>query len=91
MALIHSRVPEEEKERAMAGFASGAVKILVATSVVEVGVDVANATCMVVEHAERFGLSTLHQLRGQGGPRSRAVLRVPRVRQRSSPPKGSRG
>ncbi len=67
LALIHSRVAEEEKERAMAGFAGGAVKVLVATSVVEVGVDVANATCMVVEHAERFGLSTLHQLRGRVG------------------------
>ena len=67
MALIHSRVAEEEKESAMAGFAAGKVKILVATSVVEVGVDVANATCMVVEHAERFGLSTLHQLRGRVG------------------------
>ena len=67
MALIHSRVPEEVKEGSMAGFASGRVKILVATSVVEVGVDVANATCMVVEHAERFGLSTLHQLRGRVG------------------------
>ncbi len=67
MALIHSRVAEEEKESAMARFAAGDVKILVATSVVEVGVDVANATCMVVEHAERFGLSTLHQLRGRVG------------------------
>lgn len=67
LALIHSRVPEEEKVRAMAGFAAGEVKVLVATSVVEVGVDVANATCMVVEHAERFGLSTLHQLRGRVG------------------------
>jgi ATP-dependent DNA helicase RecG len=67
LALIHSRVAEEEKERAMAGFAAGTVKILVATSVVEVGVDVANATCIVVEHAERFGLSTLHQLRGRVG------------------------
>jgi ATP-dependent DNA helicase RecG len=67
MALIHSRIPEDGKQRAMAGFATGAVKILVATSVVEVGVDVANATCMVVEHAERFGLSTLHQLRGRVG------------------------
>ena len=67
MALIHSRVAEEEKERAMAGFAAGKVKVLVATSVVEVGVDVANATCIVVEHAERFGLSTLHQLRGRVG------------------------
>jgi ATP-dependent DNA helicase RecG len=67
LALIHSRVPEEEMERAMAGFAGGTLKVLVATSVVEVGVDVANATCMVVEHAERFGLSTLHQLRGRVG------------------------
>jgi ATP-dependent DNA helicase RecG len=67
MALIHSRVAEEEKESAMAQFAAGQVRILVATSVVEVGVDVANASCMVVEHAERFGLSTLHQLRGRVG------------------------
>jgi len=67
VALIHSRVGEEEKERAMAGFAAGRVKVLAATSVVEVGVDVANAACMVVEHAERFGLSTLHQLRGRVG------------------------
>jgi ATP-dependent DNA helicase RecG len=67
MALIHSRVAEEEKESAMARFSSGEVKILVATSVVEVGVDIANASCMVVEHAERFGLSTLHQLRGRVG------------------------
>jgi ATP-dependent DNA helicase RecG len=67
MALIHSRVAQEQKERAMAGFAAGSVKVLVATSVVEVGVDVANATCIVVEHAERFGLSTLHQLRGRVG------------------------
>jgi len=67
VALIHSRVPEEEKERAMAGFVAGHVRVLAATSVVEVGVDVANAACMVVEHAERFGLSTLHQLRGRVG------------------------
>jgi ATP-dependent DNA helicase RecG len=67
MALIHSRVPEEDKEAAMSRFASGEAKILVATSVVEVGVDVANASCMVIEHAERFGLSTLHQLRGRVG------------------------
>ena len=66
-ALIHSKLTEDEKAAGMAGFASGAVRILVATSVVEVGVDVSNATCMVVEHAERFGLSTLHQLRGRVG------------------------
>jgi ATP-dependent DNA helicase RecG len=67
LALIHSRVSEDEKLRAMAEFVAGRVDILVATSVVEVGVDVANATCIVVEHAERFGLSTLHQLRGRVG------------------------
>lgn len=67
VAMIHSRVPEEEKEKAMDGFVQGRTRILVATSVVEVGVDVPNATCMVVEHAERFGLSTLHQLRGRVG------------------------
>jgi ATP-dependent DNA helicase RecG len=77
MALIHSRVPQEQKERAMSGFAAGSVTVLVATSVVEVGVDVANATCIVVEHAERFGLSTLHPLRGRvgrGGEQSFAFL-----------------
>ncbi|MGA2766444.1 MAG: ATP-dependent DNA helicase RecG [Spirochaetia bacterium] len=67
VARVHSRVPEEEMEKTMAAFAAGKLSILVATSVVEVGVDVPNATCMVVEHAERFGLSTLHQLRGRVG------------------------
>jgi ATP-dependent DNA helicase RecG len=67
LALIHSRVADEEKVRVMAEFASGRVQILVATSVLEVGMDVPNATCMVVEHAERFGLSALHQLRGRVG------------------------
>jgi len=66
-ALIHSRIPEEEQRSIMGDFRSGALRILVATSVVEVGVDVANATCMVIEHAERFGLSALHQLRGRVG------------------------
>jgi ATP-dependent DNA helicase RecG len=67
IGLLHSRVPEEDKRRRMAAFAAGDLHILVATSVVEVGVDVPNATCMVVEHAERFGLSALHQLRGRIG------------------------
>ncbi len=66
-SLIHSRVSEDEQRRIMGEFRSGLIKILVATSVVEVGVDVANATCMVIEHAERFGLSALHQLRGRVG------------------------
>jgi ATP-dependent DNA helicase RecG len=66
-ALIHSRLDEEEKRRTMEAFRTGETKLLVATSVVEVGVDVPNATVMVIEHAERFGLSALHQLRGRVG------------------------
>ena len=65
--LIHSRVGEEEKEARMAAFVAGDAQVLVATSVVEVGVDVANATNMVITHAERFGLASLHQLRGRVG------------------------
>lgn len=67
LAMIHSRVPEDDKIRIMDEFARGEIQVLVSTSVVEVGVDVANATCMVIEHAERFGLSGLHQLRGRVG------------------------
>ncbi|MDR2741735.1 MAG: ATP-dependent DNA helicase RecG [Treponema sp.] len=66
-ALVHSRLDEEEKRKTMEAFRRGEVQVLVATSVVEVGVDVPNAVCMVVEHAERFGLSALHQLRGRVG------------------------
>ncbi len=66
-ALIHSKIEDEEQRRIMTAFRAGSIRILVATSVVEVGVDVANATCMVIEHAERFGLSALHQLRGRVG------------------------
>lgn len=67
IGLIHSRVDEETKIVTMNRFQTGELAILVATSVVEVGVDVPNATCMVVEHAERFGLAALHQLRGRVG------------------------
>ena len=67
LALLHSRVPEEEKRSTMVSFFDGEVDILVATSVIEVGVNVPNATCMVIEHAERFGLPALHQLRGRVG------------------------
>ena len=67
LALIHSRVEEERKIRVMQEFASGGIDILIATSVLEVGVDVPRASCMVIEHAERFGLSSLHQLRGRVG------------------------
>ncbi len=65
--LIHSQVPQEEKEQTMEAFKRGSIVYLVATSVIEVGVHVANASCMVIEHAERFGLSALHQLRGRVG------------------------
>jgi ATP-dependent DNA helicase RecG len=67
VGLIHSRVDEEDKRKTMERFVNGDLRVLVATSVVEVGVDVPNATAMVVEHAERFGLSALHQLRGRVG------------------------
>jgi ATP-dependent DNA helicase RecG len=67
VGLIHSRLGEEQKEEMMSAFIRGSLHILVATSVVEVGVDIKNATCMVIEHAERFGLSALHQLRGRVG------------------------
>jgi ATP-dependent DNA helicase RecG len=66
-SLVHSRVEEEDKRRIMSEFREGKTNLLVATSVVEVGVDIPEATCMVIEHAERFGLSALHQLRGRVG------------------------
>ena len=65
--LIHGRLPTEEKVAVMARFAAGEVDVLVSTTVIEVGVDVANATVIVIEHAERFGLAQLHQLRGRVG------------------------
>jgi ATP-dependent DNA helicase RecG len=67
MALIHGQMPGEEKDRVMRAFAAGEVDVLVSTTVIEVGIDVPNATVMVIEHAERFGLSQLHQLRGRVG------------------------
>jgi ATP-dependent DNA helicase RecG len=67
VGLLHGRMRPEERETVMAGFAAGRVPILVATTVIEVGIDVANATVMVIEQAERFGLSQLHQLRGRVG------------------------
>ncbi len=67
IGLIHSRLKEEEKRATMEAFSRGDLSVLVATSVVEVGVDVPNAAAMVVEHADRFGLAALHQLRGRVG------------------------
>jgi ATP-dependent DNA helicase RecG len=67
LAVVHGRQPIEEREAVMNAFRNGKVDVLVATVVIEVGVDVPNATMMVVEHAERFGLAQLHQLRGRVG------------------------
>jgi ATP-dependent DNA helicase RecG len=67
VALLHSRMPATDKKSVMAAFADGQTAVLVSTTVIEVGVDVPNASLMVIEHAERFGLSQLHQLRGRVG------------------------
>ena len=67
IGLLHSRMPPAEKKAVMALFTAGAMPVLVSTTVIEVGVDVPNASLMVIEHAERFGLSQLHQLRGRVG------------------------
>jgi ATP-dependent DNA helicase RecG len=67
VALIHGRVPTLERDATMRAFRDGLIDVLVATTVIEVGIDVANATVMLIEHPERFGLSQLHQLRGRVG------------------------
>jgi ATP-dependent DNA helicase RecG len=67
VGLLHSRMPPEQKKAVMAAFAQAELAVLVSTTVIEVGVDVPNASLMVIEHAERFGLSQLHQLRGRVG------------------------
>jgi len=67
VGLLHSRMPQAEKKAVMSLFVQGQMGVLVSTTVIEVGVDVPNASLMVIEHAERFGLSQLHQLRGRVG------------------------
>jgi len=77
VALLHGRLPSEERDQVMRAFRDHEIDILVATTVVEVGIDVPNATVMVIEHPERFGLSQLHQLRGRvgrGGSASYCIL-----------------
>ena len=79
VGLLHGRMKGEDKDRVLREFADGTLRVLVATTVVEVGVDVSGASVIIVEHAERFGLSQLHQLRGRvgrGSRRSYCVLMV---------------
>lgn len=77
VALLHGRLPSDERDDIMRRFRDGDIDVLVATTVIEVGIDVANATLMIIEHPERFGLSQLHQLRGRvgrGGAQSYCIL-----------------
>ena len=74
LVLLHGGMRPREKQEAMSAFASGAADVLIATTVIEVGIDVSNATVMLIENAERFGISQLHQLRGRVGRGEHASL-----------------
>jgi ATP-dependent DNA helicase RecG len=87
--LLHGRMKSEEKDRVMRAFAAGEFRYLVSTTVIEVGVDVPNASLMVIEHPERFGLSQLHQLRGRVG-RGRQPAHVFLVRRKGIGPDAAR-
>jgi ATP-dependent DNA helicase RecG len=74
ISIVHGQMKADAKDYEMARFVKGDTKIMVATTVIEVGVDVPNASVMVIESAERFGLSQLHQLRGRVGSWGRAIV-----------------
>jgi ATP-dependent DNA helicase RecG len=77
VALLHGRLSAQQRDEVMRAFRDGTIDVLVATTVIEVGIDVPNATVMLIEHPERFGLSQLHQLRGRvgrGGEQSYCIL-----------------
>jgi ATP-dependent DNA helicase RecG len=79
VGLVHGRIPPEERDRVMRRFRAGEIQVLVATTVIEVGIDVPNATVMLIEHPDRFGLAQLHQLRGRigrGAAASHCILMI---------------